>query len=101
MDMWFSWAGSPSDMLVDPGTQINPEELTAFAQANNIKLTTTSTEAQFQNGKAERHGAVLKAMLSRFDTGHPIKQPQEFCQAFYWCTRAKNAKSLKRSRVCP
>ena len=48
MDMWFSWAGSPSKMLVDPGTQINPEELTAFAQANNIKLTTTSAEAQFR-----------------------------------------------------
>jgi hypothetical protein len=66
-----------------------------FVQTNNIKLTTTSTEAQFQNGKAERHGAVLKAMLSRFETEHPITQTQDFCQALYWCIRAKNANSLK------
>ena len=52
IDMWFSWAGSPSEILVDAGSEFNSEEFSAFAQANNIKLTTISPEAQDQNGKA-------------------------------------------------
>ena len=45
IEMWFSWAGSPSEMLVVAGTEFNSEEFAEFAQANNIKLTTISPEA--------------------------------------------------------
>ena len=96
IDMWFAWAGSPSEVIVDAGSEFNSEEFSTFVQANNIKLTTISPEAQYQNGKAERHGSVLKTMLTKFESDHDIKQYQDLSQALYWCVRAKNASSLKK-----
>ena len=94
--MWLSWAGNPSEMLVDAGTEFNSEEFSIFTQSHNIKLTPISPEAHYQNGKAERHGAILKTMLSKYDLEHPITQYQELSQAIFWCTQAKNSSSLKR-----
>ena len=96
IDMWFSWAGSPSEMIVDAAAEFNSEEFSLFMQSNNIKLTTISPEAQYQNGKAERHGSVLKSMLTKFEREHPITQTSKLPQALYWCIRAKNATSLKK-----
>jgi transposase InsO family protein len=96
IDMWFSWAGSPSEMIVDAAAEFNSEEFSLFMQSNNIKLTTISPEAQYQNGKAERHGSVLKSMLTKFECEHPITQTSKLPQALYWCIRAKNATSLKK-----
>lgn len=95
-DMWFAWAGSPSEVIVDAGSEFNSEEFSIFAQAHNIKLSTISPEAQYQNGKAERHGAVLKTMLTKFESEHPISQYHDLSQALFWCIRAKNACSLKK-----
>ena len=96
IDMWFAWAGSPSEVIVDAGSEFNSEEFAVFAQANNIKITTISPEAQYQNGKAERHGSVLKTMLTKFESDHNINQYMDLAQALYWCVRAKNASSLKK-----
>ena len=59
-------------------------------------MTTISPEAPYQNGKAERHGAVLKSMLSKYESEQPILNHQEMREALFWCIRAKNASSLKR-----
>eukprot|EP00435_Cladocopium_sp_Y103_P041817 s1270_g11.t1 len=96
LDMWFAWAGSPSEMIVDAAAEFNSDEFADFVQSQNIKLTTISPEAQYQNGKAERHGSVLKSMLTKYECEHPITQPHELSQALYWCIRAKNAHSLKK-----
>ena len=96
IQMWFSWAGAPQEMLVDPGTVYNSEEFSQFAQAHNIKVTTTSVEAPFQNGKAERHGSILKTMLSKYEAEHPINSYAELNEALWWCVQAKNACSLRR-----
>ena len=96
IQMWLSWAGAPQEMLVDPGTEYNSEEFTRFAQSHNIRVTTTSVEAPFQNGKAERHGAVLKTMLSKYEAEHPINNYADLNEALWWCIQAKNACSLRR-----
>ena len=96
LEMWFSWAGSPSEMIVDAGTEFNSEEFATFAQCNNIHLTTISPEAQYQNGKAERHGAVLKSMLSKYESEQAILNHHDMREALFWCIRAKNANSLKK-----
>ena len=94
--MWLSWAGAPQEMLVDSGTEYNSEEFTRFAQSHNIRVTTTNVEAPFQNGKAERHGAVLKTMLSKYEAEHPINNYADLNEALWWCIQAKNACSLRR-----
>ena len=94
--MWFSWAGAPGELLVDAATELNSEDIAHFMQRHNIKMTTISPEAQFQNGKAERHGDILKTMLSKYEVDHPITNYQEFQQGLFWCIQAKNACSLRK-----
>ena len=96
INMWFQWAGAPSEMLVDAATELNSDEFSNFAQRYNIKLTTISTEAPFQDGKAERHGDILKSMRSKFDQEHAIESYHDLQQALWWCVQAKNACSLRK-----
>ena len=94
--MWFSWAGSPSELFVDPGTEFQSDEFQEFVQQHNIKLITTAPEAHFQHGKAERHGAVLQHMLRKFELEHAIENYQDLQRALFWCVQAKNANSLRK-----
>ena len=96
INLWFSWAGSPGEMMVDAGTEFNSDEFSDFVQQHNIRLTTISPEAHFQNGRSERHGAVLQDMLSRFDKEHPISTYQDLHRSLWWCTQAKNSSSLRK-----
>ena len=94
--MWFSWAGSPAELFVDPGTEFQSDEFQEFVQQHNIKLITTAPEAHFQHGKAERHGAVLQHMLRKFELEHVIDNYQDLQRALFWCVQAKNANSLRK-----
>ena len=96
IQMWLCWAGAPGELVMDAGTELNSEEFTQFLQSNNIRATTVCPEAHFQNGKAERHGAILQHMLSKYDQEHPIHNYQDLQNALWWCSQAKNACSLKR-----
>lgn len=96
INMWLSWAGAPGEMLIDAGTEFNSDGFSTFAQQYNICVTTTSPEAHHQNGKAERHGAILQHMLDKFDLEHPINSYQDLQQALWWIVQSKNSCSLKR-----
>ena len=67
-----------------------------ISSKDNVKLITTAREAHYQNGKAERHGAVLQHMLKCFDTEHAIGNYQELQKALFWCVQAKNANSIRK-----
>ena len=96
MNMWVSWAGVPGELLIDAASELNSDGFATFLQEHNIKATTISPEAHFQNGKAERHGAILQNMLNKFHTEHPITTYAQFQQAVWWCVQSKNACSLKK-----
>ena len=96
INMWFTWAGAPGELVVDAGTEMNSEEFCQFIQSHNIRMTTISSEAPHQNGRAERHGGVLKHMLSKFEIDHPISSYRDLKLALWWCVQSKNACSLKR-----
>ena len=93
--MWLSWAGVPGEILVDAGSEFNSESFMEFLQGHNIKGTTISPEAHFQNGRSERHGAILQSMLSKFNTEHEVTSYSDLQKALWWCVQAKNACSLK------
>ena len=95
MNMWLSWAGSPGEILVDAGSEFNSEEFMEFLQSHNIRGTTISPEAHFQNGRSEQPGAILQTMLSKFSTEHEIASYTDLQKALWWCVQAKNACSLK------
>ena len=93
---WLLWAGSPNEMIVDAATELNADAFAKFMQQNNIKCSTISTNAHWQNGKAERHGEILGQMLSKFDLEQPIESAVELQQALAHCTQAKNALSIRK-----
>ena len=82
-------------MIADAATEFNSESLN-FAQAKNLRVTTISTEARFQNGKAERHGAILQGMLTKYEKEHPINSYTELRQGLWWRVHAKNAFSIHK-----
>ena len=96
LQSWLMWAGTPHEMVVDAGTELNAEEVTNFAQAHNIHMTTISTEAHFQNGKAERRGSILQSMLTKYEREHAIHSYHDLKQGLWWCVQAKNAYSIRK-----
>ena len=93
---WLSWAGSPNELLVDAASELNAEAFSLFSQQNNIKCTTISTEAHWQNGRAERHGAILGNMLTKSEVEEPINTGNDFEQMLIHCTQAKNSLSIRK-----
>ena len=93
---WFSWAGSPNELIIDAASELNAEAFSVFAQQSNVKCTTISTEAHWQNGRAERHGAILGSMLTKCEVDQPISSGHEFEQMLIHCTQAKNALSIRK-----
>ena len=93
---WLLWAGTPHEMIVDAGTELNSDEVSSFAQAHNIHMTTISTEAHFQNGKAERDVSIVQSMLSKYEKEHTINSYHELKQGLWWCVQAKNAYSIRK-----
>ena len=92
-DMWLSWAGPPESMYLDPAGEFRSDQWSQFLQSQNIDVF-MSTEA-WQKGRIERHGDILKNMLTRMDQENPFQTPSQFDEALLMCCRAKN--SLSRS----
>ena len=94
-DMWLEWAGSPNQLYSDPAGEFVSDQWLSFLQGLNVtpKL---STEA-WQKGRVERHGALVKEMLQRFDTEKTIQTPQELDTVLRACFQAKNSMMKYRS----
>ena len=93
---WLAWAGAPGELCVDAGRELNSEAFQRFLQSHNIKCHTIAPRAHWQNGRAERHGAVLQAMLEKFDREQAIGTIEDMQQALWAVTQAKNALSVRR-----
>ena len=93
---WFSWAGPPKQLMSDSAGEFCSEEFAKFLQSFDIQSTVVPTEAHWQLGKCERHGAILQDMLNKLQVNHPITCREELEQALCQCTAAKN--SLSRCR---
>ena len=87
--MWLSWAGPPESMYLDPAGEFRSDQWSQFLQSQNIDVF-MSTEA-WQKGRIERHGDILKNMLTRMDQENPFQTPSQFDEALLMCCRAKNS----------
>ena len=92
---WMSWAGPPTELQVDSGTELNSEDFATFLQRFGIKSNTTCPIAHWQNGKVERHGKFLQHMLTKIDQEHPINNYNQLQLALSQCTHAKNSLSIR------
>ena len=82
--------------MSDSAGEFCSEEFAKFLQSFDIQSTVVPTEAHWQLGKCERHGAILQDMLNKLQVNHPITCREELEQALCQCTAAKN--SLSRCR---
>ncbi len=83
-------------MVVDSATEFNSEAFMNFLQRNNIKCATIVPEGHWQNGRSERHGAILESMLTKFDIESPIMTYSDLQQALWFIMQSKNACTLRR-----
>ena len=88
-DFWFSWAGTPRRMYIDPAGEFRSEELLEHLQGYNTRMFVTS--APWQRGRIKRHGDLLKHMLQRLDVESPMTTPEGFDQILIQCFQAKNS----------
>ena len=88
-ECWSSWAGTPTEMVMDCGGEFVAEPWKEFLQQENIKPILTA--APWQRGRIERHGGTVKEMLHRIDNSQPIHNEAEFERALFQVFRAKNS----------
>ena len=92
-EMWTLWAGNPKGVYLDPAGEFRSETWLQFLQSMNTHVHMT-TEA-WQRGKVERHGAIIKDMLTRMDAESTIESISQFDEALHMCCQAKNALTKK------
>ncbi len=90
-DFWTSWAGNPQKIYSDPAGEFRSREWKTALQARNICPEIT-TEA-WQRGRVERHGGIIKQMISRYDQESTIQTPEQLDHILTLCFQAKNALS--------
>ena len=95
-ESWFQWAGPPNMLVTDAGTEFTSSLFMEFAQKNDVKLVTAAPHAHWQNGRCERHGQILQAMLKKVDQDMPIQTYVDLQRALAQCTHAKNTLSIRK-----
>ena len=88
-DAWNSWAGPPCHLYLDPAGELRAAKLEETLQPWGTTCFVTS-EA-WQRGRVERHGRIIKQMLTRMDNQQPTATVEEFDTILLLCFQAKNA----------
>ena len=90
------WAGPPRLLCMDAGTDLNPEEFLNFFPLHGRKQRAIATDADWQNARVDRHGAVLHNILSKIDTEEAPNSFEDVPIAVSMATHTKNQWSRQR-----
>ncbi len=93
---WISWAGAPSILVSDAGTEFTSDEFAKFLQRFNIQSKVIAADAHWQNARAERHGGILQQIISKMDSEESIDNYDKLTQALAYATHTKNQWSRHR-----
>ena len=88
-NFWTSWAGDPNQVYTDPAGEFISDQWKEAMMSRSIQPLIT-TEA-WQRGRVERHGQIIKRMLTRCDLEKPIENLQELDRTLLACFQAKNS----------
>lgn len=93
---WISWAGPPSELFLDSGTEMNSSAFEQFTSRFGIKCSTSEPDSHWKNGRIERHGRFLQEMLTKVDIEFPIRSYHDLQQSLNQCTHSKNSLSVRK-----
>ena len=88
-EFWGSWAGMPHYLMFDTAGELVSQKWKDFLQRESIQPIVTATPQQ--RGRVERHGGIIKEMLSRMDSEQAITTVEQFDAALYQAFHAKNS----------
>ena len=91
-ETWTHWAGTPSEIQHDEAGEFISQAWKDYLQKEGIR--TIVSAAPWQRGRIERHGGVIKEMLSRVDQEKPIRNEKQFDEALNQCFQAKNSLTI-------
>ena len=91
-ETWTHWAGSPQEIQHDEAGEFMSQPWKDFLQQEGIRSLVSA--APWQRGRIERHGGVIKEMLSRIDKEQPITNEKQFDMALSQCFQAKNSLTI-------
>ena len=80
-------------MMFDKATEANSEGFGKFLQDHAIQSYAIPTEAHWQLGRAERHGATFMRMIDKYHLERPICDQDDFSQRLIHLRHAKNRMS--------
>ena len=92
-DCWLQWAGPCKLLYLDPAGEYVNDAWATFLQKENIRVSMSAGESHWQLGRCERHGAIIKNMLTRMDNETPIDTEEEFRRCLRQVFNAKNSLS--------
>ena len=93
---WICWAGPPSELFVDAGTEMNSSTFEQFTNRFGIKCSTSEPNSHWKNGRIERHGRFLQEMLTKVDLEFPMRSYSDLQTSLNQCTHAKNSLSIRK-----
>ena len=92
-DTWFQWTGPCKILYIDPAGEYNSDFWRLQLQKEGVRANVSAGEAHWQLGRTEKHGNLLKSMLTRMDSQDMIKDSEDFKRCLREAVRAKNALS--------
>ena len=96
IQMWLCWAGPPCEIIMDSASEFVSEDFEIFLQSHNIRSVTIPPEGHWQNGRSERHGAILEEILRKVDIEFPISSYTDLQKVLWHATQAKNSCGLRK-----
>ena len=92
VETWTHWAGTPLEIQHDEAGEFISQTWKDYLQREGIRAIVSA--APWQRGRIERHGGIIKEMLSRVDQEKPIKNEKQFDEALNQCFQAKNSLTI-------
>jgi transposase InsO family protein len=74
----FTVYGIPNEILTDNRTNLVLEAMETFLQPTKVKHQTTTPYHPQTNGKIERFNGIIRAMLTKYLYGKPIRMWDEY-----------------------
>ena len=80
---WISWAGPPSDIVMDPAQTNLGEPLVVPLENQGINIRVIAAEAHWQLGKTENHGGWFARVLQRVIDDHTPSNKEEWLECVH------------------